>query len=315
MNYFGRLKRWTKARIKRITATTSKTAIATLSAAILILVFSVIVFKSARSFCWEHPGILIVAFAVAGEVICDWNRKKNIKERLKKFFGILLVAGLLLEIAEAIESDKKASQAILSAALAETNAAASYERAASAEKEAGQAIERAALVESNNIALRLQIQPRTITLPQITNFMALTKFIGKIPIKIVIGTQGEDAENFAHQMRDMFTQAQFPIDSSAGFWGITRDSSIVISKGIDSTNKSFPVMFIFNDPKEPINTFVKHSVLIYNGLPFAPETSPKRVFEAIEWCFGEIGIELEWINKPDWVQPGEFEIYIPPKNN
>ena len=82
--YLRLLKRWTKARITRITATTSKTSIAALSAAILILVFSVSVSKSVRFFCAEHPGILLVVLAVAGEVVCDWNRKKTSKIGLKK---------------------------------------------------------------------------------------------------------------------------------------------------------------------------------------------------------------------------------------
>lgn len=84
----------------------SRTAIAILSVIILIFALSISVFGSVRFFCAEHPGVLIVVFAVAGEVICDWNRKKSLRDRLKKFFGMLLVAGLLIEIAEAVKSDR-----------------------------------------------------------------------------------------------------------------------------------------------------------------------------------------------------------------
>lgn len=114
-NYFGRLNNWIKANINRATATTSKTSIAILSAVIFILVVSISVSKSVRFFCWEHPGILLVVIAVAGEVICDWNRKKTLKERLKKFFGTILVVGLMLEISEAVKSDEQVSLANLEA--------------------------------------------------------------------------------------------------------------------------------------------------------------------------------------------------------
>jgi hypothetical protein len=116
------LKSWAKAKIKRMAAQMSKTAIAILSSVILIFVLSVSFFSSVRFFCLEHPGILLVVLAVAGEVVCDWNRKKNLRERLKKFFGILLVVGLLLEIAEAIKSDEKAESANLAAKQAEKDA-------------------------------------------------------------------------------------------------------------------------------------------------------------------------------------------------
>jgi hypothetical protein len=107
------LKSWTKAKIKRVAAQMSRTAIAILSAVILIFVLSVSISSSVRFFCVEHPGVLIVVFAVGGEVICDWNRKKSLRDRLKKFFGMLLVAGLLIEIAEAVKSDRAVASARL----------------------------------------------------------------------------------------------------------------------------------------------------------------------------------------------------------
>jgi hypothetical protein len=79
--------------------------IAVLSALILSFILLLSFSESVRFFGKEHPGILIVAISVACEVVCDWRTEKNLLDRIKKFFGICLVIGLLLEIVEASKSD------------------------------------------------------------------------------------------------------------------------------------------------------------------------------------------------------------------
>jgi len=113
LSRFLLLKSWAIAKTKRVAAQMSRTAIAMVSAVILIFILSVSISSSVRFFCLEHPGVLIVVIAVAGEVVCDWNRNKSLRERLKKLFGMLLVAGLLIEIAEAIKSDRTVASARL----------------------------------------------------------------------------------------------------------------------------------------------------------------------------------------------------------
>jgi hypothetical protein len=101
------MKRRVRAETRSTIAQIRKTTIAIVSFLSLILVASLMFSSSAREFCLEHPGILIVALAVIGEVWCDWKSEKTLRERLKKFFGIALSAGLLWEIAEAVKADKK----------------------------------------------------------------------------------------------------------------------------------------------------------------------------------------------------------------
>jgi|ERR1043166_4898271 hypothetical protein len=67
-------------------------------------------FSGMAMFCRNHPGILLVIIGVAGEVICDWSKEKGIRGRLMKFFGVFLVAGLLLEIGEAVKTDQQVAQ-------------------------------------------------------------------------------------------------------------------------------------------------------------------------------------------------------------
>lgn len=98
------------AKIKSAAAQISKTAIAILSAAILLFIISLSVSGSWRFFCSEHPGIVIVAFAVLGEIVCDWKRRPTFLEWVKMFFGFLLVAGLCIEMIEAIKADHKVEE-------------------------------------------------------------------------------------------------------------------------------------------------------------------------------------------------------------
>src|SRR5437763_1828475 len=61
------------------------------------------------TFANKHPAIFLVVIGVVGETVFDWNKKKEVKERLKKFFAFMLIVGLVWEIPEASENDKKAA--------------------------------------------------------------------------------------------------------------------------------------------------------------------------------------------------------------
>ncbi len=192
-------KKFDNARIKRLTVTTSKTAIAVLSAVILTLVVAVCLSKSVRFFCREHPGIFFVVIAVAGEVICDWNRKKTLKERLKKFFGVLLVAGLLLEIVEAVKSDKETASAENEAAQAQKDAGTANERASSNELAVQFLISTNLVLRTNLLALNLELteldqsyaglvaglQQKTLTPTEQQKFIESLKNAPRGPIMVV----------------------------------------------------------------------------------------------------------------------------------
>ena len=98
-----------------------KIEISILSALILLFISSLCFSESVRFFGKEHPGILIVAISVACEVVCDFRAEKNLLERIKIFFGICLVVGLLLEIVEAAKSDIQVEQLRASNLVLQTN--------------------------------------------------------------------------------------------------------------------------------------------------------------------------------------------------
>lgn len=55
-------------------------------------------------FCFNHPGIVLVAVGVIGETLFE-NTK-----RLKKYFAWILIVGLLLEMREAVDADAKVEE-------------------------------------------------------------------------------------------------------------------------------------------------------------------------------------------------------------
>jgi hypothetical protein len=157
----------------------SKTTIATLSAMTLCCVSSLF-FPSGRSFWKEHPGILMVVLGVAGEVVCDWNTEKTLKERLKKLFGILLVAGLLVEIIEAIKADRQI-----------------------------------AVLKGQNLALEEKLAFRRISKEQRDKFAFMMAGAPKdvVAVETCIGA-GYESEQYASQIKDMLRDAGCTISPS-----------------------------------------------------------------------------------------------------
>jgi hypothetical protein len=120
-HYLERLKSCAMAKIANKEMQKYKMEIAILSALILLFISALSFSESVRFFGKEHPGILIVAISVACEVVCDLRAEKNLLERIKIFFGICLVVGLLLEIVEAAKSDIQVEKLRASNLVLQTN--------------------------------------------------------------------------------------------------------------------------------------------------------------------------------------------------
>ena len=246
------------------------------------------------------------------------EQKINLKDRLKKAFGLLLVAGLILEVVEAVKADKEVAVANLEAKQAGTNAAASYERAALALRAAGQANERAADTESNNLVLQAKLIPRTITMTQVTNFIFFTEEIAKIPIKIHPGSQGDDILQYAFNLRFMLDKAGFQDDSNLNGIKIDKPGDTIhfVFHPVGRSGEWPSVVFVGYSTNDVLN-LGNISLVVTNGFfrPFVLEQTPSKIYSAVEFCFMQIGIKTEWYAASNWVAPGEFEIFIPPKNN
>jgi hypothetical protein len=255
-------------------------------------------------FIGRHPGLLLVLIGVVGEIACDWKEMEGRLARAKRISAILLVVGLMMEFWEAAKSDNE---------VADTK-------------------ERTALVESNNLVLRsnvvaleIKLQPRTITHKQIEDFIFLTeKITNKIPITVHVYSQGDDTMSYGVQIRLMLDKAGFP-RPDPNQYQVKTDMGVKIDP---DTLLTFMVRKIGVTKEWPMVSFISYgtndSPFSFdndipcertNGLfrPIVSGENKKKVYEAIQGCFNQIGITTEWNVNDKWASPGEFEIYVPAK--
>lgn len=249
--------------------------------------------------------MLLVLIGVAGEIACDWKEMEGRLARAKRISAILLVVGLMMEFWEAAKSDNE---------VADTK-------------------ERTTLVESNNLVLRsnvvaleIKLKPRTITPKQIEDFIFLTgKITNKTPITVHAYSQGDDTMSYAIQIEIMLEKAGFPRrdssqDMSKSDLGIKLDTGAPLTTFVVrkiGVIKEWPnVIFVAYGTNDSLFAFDKD--IPYertNGFfrPIVSGQNKKKVYEAIYFCFNQIGITTEWNVNDKWASPGELEIYVPAK--
>jgi len=262
-----------------------------------------------------HPGILLVAIGVAGNVFFTWHSTKTRKEALARFCEIVLVAGLILEIWEAVRQDKEV-------AIASTQAAEAMDRAGKAEKEAADATLLAARIQKRNFTLRkdlaelsLKVRPRIITAEQVTNFIFLTGKLKKIPVTVSLGQSGNDTETFAAQLREMLSKAGFGTNEG-GFWGVKRDSSRVVYKYVGSKINFSDLVIVY--PSSDSTNFLTASISceITNGFqrPIVMEsTNDDQIYVGIILALKQIGFATEAMENTGWQGVHGIELYVPMK--
>jgi hypothetical protein len=199
MNYLERLKSWISAKTANQEIQKYKTEIAILSALILLFILLLSFSESVRFFGKEHPGILIVAISVACEVVCDLRTEKTLLERIKIFFGICLVIGLLLEIVEAAKSDIQVEKLREGNLVLKTN------------------------VLSLSIELAKLKEDRTITPAQQTRFLNWVKIMPKTPIWVVVcNSFTGETRRFALKVRETLDLGPCAVDASIGPGGMPK---------------------------------------------------------------------------------------------
>ena len=176
-------------------------------------------------------------------------------------------------------------------------------------------------LETNVLSLRLRLKPRTITPQQVTSFIFLTAKLVKIPIKICIGQEGEDTEMYALHVREMFNNAGFKADPTAGTGGITREPKRVIARPI-GFNYEWPSLILVTYGTNSFN--IPDQVMLErppceqtNGFtrPIIIKNDTNKFLGAMALIFQQIGIYVLLFYDDTWVKPGEFAILVPIKNN
>lgn len=180
---------------------------------------------------------------------------------------------------------------------------------------AGDANRTAEELRATNLVMQLKLQPRRITQSQVTNFVFLTEHVTKIPVKISMGADEGDTGNFASQLRAMLTAAGFTNDSSAGAWGVTRDSRRIVSSkiGVNFQSSSVAVVCYGTDeswslPSIPISTEFQRA------RPIVTSSDVAEIYRAIFDSLNRIGIPTDGVANSTWVKPNEYELFVPPKS-
>lgn len=299
-------------------------------------------FFAAGGFIVNHPGILLVIVGVAGEVICDWNRKKELRERLKKFFGIVLVIGLLWEIAEAVKSDKQVAAAKLLAD--EAN-----ERASTNELQVAKITQTNLLLQAKVLEIEAKNKWRTISPEQKKLFIDSTKNVLKLPIRVRMGASANaEIQSFGNRIREVLDEAGFvetnkdlaiaewPPEMNV-LWNGTGpelppilflNNISTMSKPVDlknaqeklktyasySTNTIVRTEFAFmNDDSDP-EAYVTDD----NGNPILhikfADRAPFQMsgFMTVQSAFSAMGIQSQWMTSTN-IPSGICEIFINPK--
>jgi hypothetical protein len=271
---------------------------------------------SSSHFLMRHPGILLVIIAVAGEVACEWNRERNLVERLKKFFGVLLVVGLILEMAEASKSDVHVAEAEKEVAalqleveqtsnnVAQVNEqiASAKTQAADALKDAAQANERAAKFDADRALVEKEAeQIRSTNLELQAEIVQLNS---KIQPRTLVGQQENTFTNFlrSYPKGRVFVMASL-WDTEATEYAKEIESALKIS-GFDVVRPTAP-----NDPRTMISTSLTGlGVVIKDDLH--PSIEAISITEA--FLFSGLSAQLEDSGVPNF-DSNEVDIVIGPR--
>jgi hypothetical protein len=274
-------------------------------------------FISSFDWMWvslEFLGAVIVIIGVWGE---EWAERRKlpfdpnelvpesiIRKQQSGIFWKILLSGLAIELI-GVSLTTIASHWQISDA--NNNAGNALKVAAAFNKEAEE-------LRSNNLVLKLKMQPRVISAIQVTNFIFLTRYIPKFPISVGVGQIRNETCNYAWQIRNMLDQAGYCAPSS--------DSNLALRIHSDPT--AFQYSVIMGDTNEWDDVdFVSDSTndfALFSGLGFQRTNGFIRVaiapmdtngaYAAIINAFDQIGIPAEWHYKPDWVGTNHCMVFV-----
>jgi hypothetical protein len=253
---------------------------------------------------FEIFAALLVAVGCAGEWWLHHHpagRRKVEKEEhhnLESRFIAAVVFGVFMELFSL-------GHAIPEAMKLEVAVASANERAGTATNMAAQAIEKAAkfdlaravaereteLMRSNNLVLQKQLQPRIITMEEITNFIFLTQHFPKNEIKVFFVSGRNETANYARQVRDMLNQADFKEETNAPKFGINPITDQIAIR-INPGDTNWPDIEI--DKFSTNETTVAYAVYT-NGfyLPVIVANNPDDIAGNFMYIFKQIRINSE----------------------
>jgi len=173
-------------------------------------------------------------------------------------------------------------------------------------------------LHSNNLALQAKLQPRIITDRQITNFIFLTEYLPKFPVRVEVAMPSEETASFAWQVRRMLNKATFPTPNS--------DTNLPI--GVDFLQNAYSVPFIqggttniwadaefVTDRTNDFKYFHFLASQHTNGFDryFVADNDTNDLYSAFISYLIQDGIEIEVSYTPGFVEKGQCAILIKQK--
>ncbi len=165
--------------------------------------FCLVSLSGSWTFCEKHPGIILVVIGVAGEILAAWKKPQTTREALEKFFGIMLIAGLVLEIWEATKEDRQVAGLELRTVNVETTNA---------------------LLWQTNLTLRAEVatleikaQDRTITTEQREKVINYLKNAPKGPVMIGARAASRETDQYFSKVANLIRDSGFTIQSSLSY--------------------------------------------------------------------------------------------------
>lgn len=301
-------------------------------------------------------GCVIVIFGIAGEfvdVIAKWWKKKWVRvgfgirfERLNRYrlsrtikfcrphlleietFSLaLVVIGLLIEVGASHKvyriSDRQNAVLNKEAADAERDAGSATNMAAQAIAKAAKfdlaraiADQQTAIAVSNNLVLQKELQPRIISLEQITNFIFLTEKIPKIPVKISFPLGQTETGNFAYQLRQMLNEAHFPPPTNSAVWGMDpiADYMSYRTKTADTYWPSVVLYVYGTNGNFNARNFSYESTNGY-ARPIISGSDNEEIASGIMFALKQIGISIEEDSSSLFASPSNFVLFANDKAN
>jgi hypothetical protein len=275
---------------------------------------------------------------------------------------ILVAIGLLIEVVAShvvygisdlqnLELKQEAGKAMISAAYSESNSAQVLLQVAGFNKEAADAREAAGNafklesianeraskfdlarseiekqseeLRAKNLELQKQLQPRIITIEQITNFIFLTDKIQKISVGVRIGEMRDETFNYAWQVKHMLKQAGFKTpDSDSNNPAYPEEihcdpATVSYYPKIGDAEKWIDLDFVWNSTNDLSVYNFRYEITNGFTRPIISKDEigdTNVVFSALKFCFSQIGItNTVTLSKPDWVNAGQFQIFVTQK--
>jgi hypothetical protein len=171
-------------------------------------------------------------------------------------------------------------------------------------------------LRSNNLVLEKELQPRTITIDQITNFIFLTAKMPKFKVRVAAGVSSDEVSSFAWQIREMLNKAGFgvPDADTNRMLGIDWEPSAV-NLAIPNTGTNWAdLSFISDHPITPDQRIYAASFKdeTTGRVQYAPiPNNIDSMYSVLFGAFADIGItNVTFGDKPDWVKPTHYEIFV-----